>query len=499
MASIGQYRGTDITPGSDEQVRAQIDAIDASQPISTQSLQQQPAFTIPPAPTPTASAGFQGQMETFVGSLQSAADASKKQKDQSGRMLADALFNQQGEADLTNMLYGSDDGVDDRRAELDDINQQILQEQEGLRREIEAIQDNTEGLTRGAVAGRIDETRRRSLRTQADLAVVQLAKQGRYDSAKAIADRAIAVQLEKQKQTLDTLKFLYEENKDQFDKDEQRAFEVAQGERERALDAEAEERRSVNAIMIEAARNGAPSSVLTTLSGMTPDQAVAATAQYLGAEFRVKTRQLALQESAQNLAYRKSLLEMAALGDQQAIKELGYDPNDMPLSGEQILGLETQRSNAARDLTILNRALLNNTGIEGSAGLIRGGLLGAQLEAPLGLLGAPYAAAKKNDFLADAGYIVKNLTFGKIKELSDSGIKLTPISEKELKAMGDASNVLVSAAQFDENGNLVGFKISEDRVREQLRLIGQHYANAIDDITVDLTLTPAEQKEILGN
>jgi hypothetical protein len=321
MASIGQYRGQDITPGSDTDIQQQMAAIDSAtpkpaKPITPGDLSFASPIAVPPTPTSTASAGLQGQMEAFTAGLQAKADASQKTKDASGKMLADAMFSAQGETAITDALYSQDDGVDDRKAELDEINQQILQEQEGLRREIETIENNTEGLTRSGVAGKIDEARRKSLRTQADLAVIQLAKQGRYDSAKAIADRAIAAQLEKQKQTLDTLRFIYEENKQQFDKDDQRAFETAQRNRERALDREEADLKTISDLSINALENGAPAALVAKMrQAKTVEEAIALSGGYVGMYSRMlQQAQLKKLSEEGSTAKPKTIDERKALG-----------------------------------------------------------------------------------------------------------------------------------------------------------------------------------------
>ena len=245
--------------------------------------------------------------------------------------------------------------------------------------------------------------------------------------------------------------------------------------------------------------------VLEKMRNSTPDEAVSLGAKFLGAEFKQKAEQqafennialrsLAAQEANARVTQRKALLEMALAGDQSAVKQLGYDPNDIPLTEKQVRAYEGQKATFERDLNIVNRTLANDIGIKSTAGLFKG----SALSVIAGPMGAAYATQKKNDFVADAQYILKNLTFGKIKELSDQGVKLTPISEKELKAMGEAADVLVAAANFDESGNLVDFKVSEDRVREHLKLISDHYQNAIDDININMVLTPAERKEIIG-
>lgn len=277
-----------------------------------------------------------------------------------------------------------------------------------------------------------------------------------------------------------------------------------------AFVAQAKEDRSyANSIALMAAQSGAPAGVIRKMRETSPDEAVAIGASFLGADFKQKAEQrafengialrtLAVAEANAGLTRKKNLIDLAKEGDVEAISELGYDPNNIPLTPEKLKNYEDQKAFFNRDIEIAKRASGNWVGLEASSGLIRGGVAGAFLESPLGPLSAPYSAAKKNDFLADAGYIVKNLTFDKIKELSDKGIKLTPISEKELKAMGDASSVLVSSAEFDDNGNLKGFRISEDRVRQHLTEIETHYQNAIDDINVNMLLTSAERKELLG-
>ena len=251
-------------------------------PISSSALAPATPMNIPPAPAASGAAGLEGQLSEFAKQYQAQAAEAQKAKEQSGKDLANSLFGTQGEASLTNDLYSRAGGVDETQRELQDINQQLLQEQEGFRREVETIQDNAEGLTRGAVAGRIDESRRKSLRTQADLSVIQLSKQGKFDSAKAIADRAIAVQLEKDKQRNDILKFIYEENKDLFDKAEQRAFTVAQGERERALDREEQNLKTISDLSLNALKNGAPSSIASQMrKAATVEDAISIGGQYV--------------------------------------------------------------------------------------------------------------------------------------------------------------------------------------------------------------------------
>jgi hypothetical protein len=286
--SPGQYKGVQINAGSQDQIMEQIAAIDATPkqqtPISASTLSapSEAPLNVPAYTQPTGTSSFQGLLET----MSKERSTSQKATQSSGKDFAEALFGAQGETALTDQLYSQTDGVDDREQELSDINQQILQEQEGLRRELETIQDNANaeyGVTKGAVAGRMDEARRKSLRTQADLAVVQMAKQGRYDSAKRIADRAIAVQLEKQKQTLDSLRFIYEENKSKFEKTDQRLFDTMLKDRERELNREEDNLKTISDLSLDALQNGAPPSLAAKMrAAKTPEEAMRIGGQYVG-------------------------------------------------------------------------------------------------------------------------------------------------------------------------------------------------------------------------
>lgn len=466
-------------------------------PISVDSLQTPtvPFKVTPPAPS-TSMTGLGGAIESnayaFTKDLESKAKAAEIGKESSLSVLTKQMLNAGGEVALTNKAYA--DTVDPLETELKDINQQIFAEQQSTRREIENLRKNPAGFVGQGLENRIRDIENASISKEADLSVIQLARQGKYDSAKAIADRAVAARLEKQRSELEVLKLNYEDNKDQFTKAEQREFETKQADRERALDIQKTNLKQISDLSIDALQNGAPASVAAQMQQATSiPEAIKIGGQYIG----LLQRQAAARTSANvDLARRKDLLQLALVGDQAAIKELGYDPKNLPLTAKEITNFEDQKSVFKRDLDIASRALANETGLQNSTGFFKGGVAGAFLETPGGILGAPSGMIKKQDFLNDAQYIIKNLTFNKIKELSDQGIKLTPISEKELKAMADASSVLASSVISDDAGNVVGFRGSEARVREQLKLVTEHYQKAIDDITTQTMLSTEDRDEV---
>lgn len=213
--------------------------------IASLAKPQTPMQVTQPTPaTQTAGAlgGIQQQTGDYTANLQKQAEAAQTGKDSSLQSLIDAMGQKEGAAQLTNEAYAAT--VDPAQKELTDINNQLLQEQVSNRHQIDALKANPQGAFGTGLQQKVDEINSASLSRQADLAVVQLAKQGAYDGAKAIADRAVAAATEAQQNKIDALQLSYEANKDEFTKDEQRAFEAAQKDRQDKLDEETYQRRS---------------------------------------------------------------------------------------------------------------------------------------------------------------------------------------------------------------------------------------------------------------
>lgn len=247
---MATYRGTDITPGTDAQVAAQVAAVDSAkyqQPgapakISVAGLTDPapaPAKVIQPPPA-TASENLGGTITANADAFQANLDAKAKAAEtaSAGSLTAyvDRELGGATQGELTNAAYAQT--VDPAQAELRDINQQITAEQHGLERQLQALDKNSVGYTTAGIADEKQRLTNASVARQADLSIIQLAKQGKFDSAKQIADRAVQMKFEREQLTNDALKFNYEQNKDLFNKADQRAFETAQSKREADLNFE---------------------------------------------------------------------------------------------------------------------------------------------------------------------------------------------------------------------------------------------------------------------
>lgn len=221
-----------------------------------------------------------------------------------------------GEAAKTDAAYSQT--VDPIEQELNAVNQEIFQEEQSLRRRQEALDKQPGTLEQKAQAAY--DMKKESSKLQSDLYVKQLGLQGRYDSAKKIADRKIAVELEKDKRDLEILKFDYEENKELFTKEEQRQFEQDQNDRERALNAKEAKMKTFEdtriALLKSAAEQNAPAEVRTAIANsQTTEEAIQAAGQYSGDVLERQAKQNNLYKSQLEIQKLKKELEPGTGGD----------------------------------------------------------------------------------------------------------------------------------------------------------------------------------------
>jgi hypothetical protein len=312
--------------------------------ITPDTLSAPTPIKVPPAPVSTATAGMQGVLEsaqgetdTFLADLTKSRETAQTGKNNALEQYLSTLMAP-GEIQQTAQAYAQKGGVDDIQKELDAVNNKILTEQNALRRRIEAIQKMGGGLASGAGA-EIENLERESLAKQADLYVIQMGVQGRFDSAKTIADRAVAAQLEVQRQKQDILGLIYQENKEQFTKAEQREFETKQADRNRKIEEEAANKKSMYELAIQAQMDGAPTSVVEQmLASKTKEEALVIGGSYLGALDR-EAKRASISASyasaaASRASTRNSLITAAKSGDTNAIKQLGFDPRSSSTVGE---------------------------------------------------------------------------------------------------------------------------------------------------------------------
>ena len=246
------------------------------------------SFVVPPTTPQTESAGALD----YIASLNNS-NKLQAQKEQDLKAKQAELQNQS--TDISSLIQelgtsGSKEnqafiaeGGDIAKKESDRLTSEIEAEQLSARRKIEEIQrSNPTGALRGGQQDLINNIQRESLSKQADLAILQNAALRKYDTASSIAQRKVQAELEPLKARLDALKFLYSENKDTLTKQEDRLYQEKIKTEERAYNEELQTKKSIEAIKLEAAKNGLKD--FSAFAGVTSvDEALNASKGYLSA------------------------------------------------------------------------------------------------------------------------------------------------------------------------------------------------------------------------
>jgi len=257
-------------------------------PITTQDLQPTQPLKLPTATVPTVPSSLGGAIQASVNTnkteLQRYLDEQQQLKDTTGKDLKTMMGEIMG---TTNEIANAPSSVDrtaqnKAREEIDIYTNQIEQEQLANRRLIENLQkNNPQGAFGGALTDRIQNIERDSLSKQADLAIMQSAATRKFTTAKDIADQQVQLKLEPLKAKLDNLKFFYSENKEQFNKADDRLFQTKIKQEERVYQREEKTLQQIADIKFNAVKNGAPLSVINRLAkAKTVDEALAFAGNY---------------------------------------------------------------------------------------------------------------------------------------------------------------------------------------------------------------------------
>jgi hypothetical protein len=516
MATAGTYKGVEIRSGSDADVAKQIAQVDSSLATSTPKTvqpitpitptdltgQATPAKYTPPA-TPTAGTGMQASLEADATSTQDqftrdlTAQTDTYQKSTAGA-LADYIKNltsSKGETEQTTELYAQKGGADDIRKELNDINQQILSEQHGLRRRIESIRENKSGLFGGAVEQEVGRVQDESLKRQADLSVIQMGVQGRYDSAKEIADRAVKVALERQQMKNQALQLNYEFNKELFTKSEQRQFETMQADRERKLNSEENNLKNVYNLAIDAQQNGAPTSLVQqAMKAKTAEEAMGLIGRYVGALDR-NLKQAQLSKLNQELSTNGSINVSSIMGDTALPATTKNNAVLTYLLGSNKIGQGT-RTQLANILGVINAS--GDIATARQDGIFKGvSPVNAVLDAkiPWTNIGIPFRnALRSKEGAENTGYIeAVNL---KVQQWA-SGAALTTAQTEQVGRFTPTTNDTDALARTKLN-NLVNFMLTQ--AKSNLQSEGIDYVpekvNLFETYDMLQQLSPEQQKEL---
>lgn len=461
--------------------------------IGTQGLQ------VPDRITPTGAEGLGVSAMSFAEQARATNEAKLKEAEKSteqGESRIRSLINSIGNVGKQKADALEDSGANQLQEDVDSIISQMEAADIAATRKVERIEENRQGLFGGAVEDEVYRVQKENARHQADLAITLAAKSRALDTATSIINQRTEALTEELKLQLESEKYFYENNKQALTQAEQRQYEGLMQQDQRQYEASVNLEQQKGELMLSATTAGAPQSVINAISNAsTIGEALNAGGGYIG----LLERQSAQRASASaSLARRKDLLQLALAGDPQAVTELGYDPNNLPMTQEQLVANEESYIKNQEDIGRVTNLIENDRGLQLSSGNVRGGWsVATQVFNPAGgVARIPDAISSKNDFLSDASYIINNLTLDKFVNLKAAGATFGALSEGEWRIIGSSANELASMAIKDETGTLIGFRGSEQKVRDELAQIKTQYQKALDKNNAQGGLNKTEQKEV---
>lgn len=233
---------------------ASVDELEANQTEMVTPRTTEPTGSLSYTPTITSDEKILAQIADKTGQVEDL----KKKRDVA---LAEENLNKQKEdlsqafselGDMSDFIAQVEEEAElnKRREELTEITNKIRRKELDFRRQIEGIQD-LPGLTRAQKNARITDVDRRNSREIADLEIIAMARQGRYNDAAAIVDRKVEIEMQARANQLEGLKFLYQENKERFSTQEQREFERTLTKEERAYQEEFSKRKELESLKLQ--------------------------------------------------------------------------------------------------------------------------------------------------------------------------------------------------------------------------------------------------------
>jgi hypothetical protein len=439
----------------------------ATEPITSTSLSGGGSFNIQNLPPSTSSAGMLGEIESSVDTFSKDLEAEKSRTEtdykSSFEDFARGVLETPGETELTAKAE-TKAGVDDLNLELKGINDQLRKEQHALRRQIEAIQDNKAGLFGGAVNQEINRVQGESLRRQADLYVIQQGVQGKYDSAKAIADRAVAVQMEQSQRKLNILQLNYERNKDLFTKAEQRAFETKQADRQFKIQEQAyRERARFDQLLSQ-------QDPLYKLQVMKARKELDMMGQLSEKERAAELEALKQAEAAVPTLERKISLMDGILQSKAMDSVVGPTILSRAASGLKGIAGRILGSAATGAATGAAGGAVFG-GVGAIPGAIGGAVVGAGLGAGLAGQGAFDVFGERQSFIAGVEQLVSKDFLDNLVNIKAQGGAFGALSKPEQDALTQAATKIGTWRITDENGKVLGYNASEADFRREIQTI----------------------------
>lgn len=426
------------------------------------------------------------QQDTFIKDQEKKTQELKQEKDTSSRDLINSILGSPTQSKLENEAFSVAGGVDDIGEELRDINDQLKSEQHALRREIEQIQSGAGTATAAQRNNSVQEAQRQSFRKQADLSVIQQSIQGRFDSAKDIADRAVNAQMEFYQKKIDVMGLIYQDSKESFSKNDQRLFESKQADRKFQLEEIAyRERAKFDQILSQ-------QDPLYQLQVIKARKELELMGQQSEKERKAEIEALKQAEQAVPALNNKlnlidGLLTSPALDSVVGTSIFSRAAGGIKGVAGRILG--TAATGFATGATVGS--------VVPGPGTLAGGLAGGAAGL-IGGIGIASQGAKdvltgdRQNFIAGVNQLVDKEFLDNLINVKAQGATFGALSDAEGQALRSAATKIGTWAIRDKNGNVLGYNASEADFTRELNTIRDLTRTAYEKASGQL-LTPDEQ------
>jgi len=225
------------------------------------------------------------------------------------------------------------------------------------------------------------------------------------------------------------------------------------------IDAAKDNQKSIQSIMIEAARSGADPATLGKIQGATSiEEAIGLGGNALGAEFRQKVVQ---QKFENDIALQKLSIDRAQLGVSQA--RLAFDKQKeafdqaMKLSPADKAPPQMQQAMAKAGID-LTTGLLTDKGLNSAVGPN----YMARFSAVNQLTGV------KSNFIAGVEQMRSNLNLQALIDAKAKGATFGALSDQELQVLASTATKIGTWAIKDKGGNITGYNVDEKSFRKEL-------------------------------
>jgi len=299
-----------------------------------------------------------------------------------------------------------------RREELTEITNKIRRKEHEFRRNIEALEDKA-GLTKAQTNALIADVDRKQSREIADLEIIAMARQGRYNDAAAIVDRKVEIEMQARANKLEGLKFLYLENKERFTKLEQRDFERTILAEERAYQEEYDKRKEFETLKLQMTINateaGAGIAELEAIQNATDSNAL----------FSVPNASRYMKTKAQILDEQLKQAQIASIWDSLNASDEGtVEINGVTYTEEDLISAEL-KADKAREVYA---QILKMKDMEG-----KGGAIGFSWQKLIKYGDEPFKGTAASGYAAEAQRLIAMLSeqnLGRLKgSMSDNDLK----------------------------------------------------------------------------